>query len=99
MKSLVPGMVMGMTSEEVKDRILSAEGSGKAGKKDGKKIEKLMRERSAREGMTQLETERKKAADELKERLAAQERELFKKMIAEEEESKLRLKKRNNSGK
>eukprot|EP00092_Neocalanus_flemingeri_P018756 GFUD01020313.1.p1 GENE.GFUD01020313.1~~GFUD01020313.1.p1 ORF type:complete len:331 (-),score=133.55 GFUD01020313.1:178-1170(-) len=51
------------------------EGNGKLGKKEMKKNTKLIRERRKSEAMGEFELERRRAAEELKERMAAQERE------------------------
>ena len=51
--------------------------NGKHGKKEVKKTEKMIRERRKSEAMTELEVERRRAAEELKDRIAAQERELW----------------------
>ena len=59
----------------------SSEEKEKLMRKMMKKTEKLKRERTKSEAMSQLEIERKKAADELKERMAAQEREQFSRIV------------------
>ena len=94
----------GMSVEEaflISSRQNTSEENDKLVRKMMKKNEKLKRERTKSEAMGELEIERKKAADELKLRLAAQEREQFSRMVTTEGKQGEHgiNKKRNKAGK